>query len=258
MRDLPDEVAAALPAEALEMDAAPGRGEDGLRDPRPRHRRHLDAADDVRRAGSTTPAGRPELVVTATASLDPRTAAFGRPLDKTAWDVTARNELLGAINQRGLRTSMRARSAVQDGHVYVAYRNKSGMLSIDVDQTMRSLSGSAPLDPDRVRSAVRRTNPIQKLLQRGSPYLIFELPFTGVATRGPTAIPGTVVVGSGAARPARIVARPDGAWLESSAEQRPGTYPLMLGFHGRDIDSGLSITIGRERRRQAFSGRPGP
>ena len=84
------------------------------------------------------------------------TAAFGRPLDKTAWDLTARNELLGAINQRNLRTSTSTptRSAVRDGHVYIAYRNRSGQISLDVDQTFRSLTGSAPL-ARRARAIVR-------------------------------------------------------------------------------------------------------
>ena len=48
-------------------------------------------------------AAGPELVVKAVATLDPRTAIFGRPLDETSWDFTARNDFLGEINQRGLR-----------------------------------------------------------------------------------------------------------------------------------------------------------
>ena len=57
-------------------------------------------------------------------------------------------------------------------------------------------------------------------------------------------MPGTTTVGTGAPRPARIVARPDGAWLESSLEALPGVYPLTLHFHGRQIDSGLQVTVG--------------
>ncbi len=260
VRDLPDEVAAALPDEALDMTGtlAAAKTAFGIRSRDTSVTWMLPTTcasriDDVD--------GRPELVVTATAALDPQTAAFGRPLDKTAWDITARNELLGAINQRGLRTSTTARPAVQEGHVYVAYRNKSGMLSIDVDQTMRSLPGSAPLDPGRVRSTVRRVNPLQKLLHRGSPRVSFEVPFSGVATQDATAIAGTVAVGSSTARPARIVARGDGAWLESSVEQRPGTYPMTLGFHGRDLESGLSVTVGADGKvtfRRAGPDRPGP
>ena len=260
VRDLPDEVAAALPAEALDLTAALAAAKTGFairaRDTGVTWMVPTTCESRIDDAG-----GRPELVVTATASIDPRTAAFGRPLDKTAWDVTARNELLGGINQRGVRTSTAARPAMQDGHVYVAYRNKSGMLSIDVDQTLRSLPGSAPLDPGRVRSTVRRANPLQKLLHRGSTRVSFEVPFQGVATRDTTVIAGTTAVGSGTARPARIIARTDGAWLESSVEERPGTYPITLGFHERDLESGLTVTVGQDGRvtfRRAGPDRPGP
>jgi glycosyltransferase involved in cell wall biosynthesis len=254
VRDLPEDLRAALPAEALDMTAA------------------LDAAKTsfairARNTGVTwllpgscrgrieDSAGRPELVVTATAVLDPRTAVLGRPLDETSWDVTARNELLGTVNQRGLRTTTPGRTAVQHGHVYIAYRNKSGMLSVDVDETHRSLAGSAKLDPNISRVAIRRASGLKGLLQRRSVCVTFELPFTGVATTDDTAIDGSIVVGSGPSRPARIVARSTGAWLESSIQQRPGTYPITLRFHGRDMDSGLDVTIGPQGE-VAFTSRP--
>jgi hypothetical protein len=83
----------------------------------------------------------------------------------------------------------------------------------------------------------------------------FELPFAGVATRDETLIDGAASVGKAAPRPARILARKDGAWLESSLEQRQGTYPLTLHFHGRDIDSGLDVTVG-PRGAVGFTRRP--
>src|SRR4029453_9830341 len=88
-------------------------------------------------------AAGPELVVSAVATLDPSTAIFGRPLDEKSWDFTARNDFLGEINQRDLRTSLSARSAVRDGHVYIAYRNDAGPLSLDGDKRNRTLPGSA-------------------------------------------------------------------------------------------------------------------
>ena len=118
------------------------------------------------------------------------------------------------------------------------------MLSIDVDQTLRSLSGSAPLDPGRVRSTIRPGEPAQKLPAAGSPYLTFELPFTGVATRGAHRHPGNRSSASARRRrPASSPARM-GPGSSQSAEQRPGTYPMTLEFHGRDIDSGLELSIG--------------
>ena len=58
------------------------------------------------------------------------------------------------------------------------------------------------------------------------------------------------------AQPARIVARKDGVWLESTVQQRAGTYPMTLNFHGREMDSGLHVTVGT-RGELTFS-RPDP
>ncbi|MEP6851195.1 MAG: glycosyltransferase family 2 protein [bacterium] len=245
VRDLPAEVAAALPPEALDMTAALDAARTTLgvraRDtgvtwllPTDHHERRFD-----------TIAGRPELVVTIAATLNPATAAFGHPLVERSWDVTARNELAGTINQRGLRTSYPTRSALHGGHIYIAYANKSGMLSLDVDQTNRSLSGSARPDPRRAESGDPAATGPRSRLGRRTHVVEFGLPFGAISTDEDTVIEGASTVGKGPARPARIVARRDGAWLESSLAQRPGRYPLSLSFHGRDIDSGLDVTVDR-------------
>jgi len=83
----------------------------------------------------------------------------------------------------------------------------------------------------------------------------FELPFTGVATSDDSEIEGSVTVGRASPQPAWIVARKDGAWLESTVQQRAGTYPMTLNFHGREMNSGLHVTVG-SRGELAFS-RPG-
>jgi glycosyltransferase involved in cell wall biosynthesis len=244
VRDLPSDVAAALPDAAIDMRAAldAARTSLGIRARDTGITWMLPGTSDSR---IETVDDRPELVVTATATLDPMTAIFGRPLDETSWDVTARNELVGTINQRGLRTSLPARTAVRDGHIYIAYRNNSGMLSLDVDERNRSLAGSAPLDPSRARSTTGRPTGSRWPFGRRTHVASFELPFGGVATSDDTAFDGKLRVGDGPAQPARITARRDGVWLESSVEQRPGTYPLTLNFHGRDMDSGLDIAIGQ-------------
>ena len=64
-----------------------------------------------------------------------------------------------------------------------------------------------------------------------------------------------MTVGNASRQPAWIVARKDGAWLESTVQQRAGTYPMTLNFHGREMDSGLRVTVGTHGE-LAFS-RPG-
>ena len=126
------------------------------------------------------------------ATLDPRTAIFGRPLDEKSWDITARNEFLGRINQRGLRTSPHVRSALRNDHVYIAYRSDAGTLSLDVDERNRSLVGSAPLDPDNAVSSFKGTAGTLRLPLRRVHTSAFELPFAGVATSDDSEIEGSV------------------------------------------------------------------
>jgi hypothetical protein len=187
--------------------------------------------------------GRPELVVDVTAELDPTTAIFGHALDETSWDVIARNNFVGTINGRGVRTDTVGRVTIFDGHVYIAYKNQSGMLSLDIDETFRSLPGSAKLDPARAASSVTDSGGSRLPFGKKMFTLSLELPFTGVAVRDDTRLTGTATVGRGPARPATIECRPGGAWLRTSLQQRPGTYPLTVNFHGRDVDTGLQLTI---------------
>jgi glycosyltransferase involved in cell wall biosynthesis len=242
VRDLPTDVAAALPDEAIDLTAglAAAHTSIGIR--------ARDTGVVWMLPGECEPgvkiAGGPELVVSAVATLDPRTAIFGRPLDERSWDFTAHNEFLGRINQRGLRTARSSRSAVQNGQVYIAYRNEAGNLSLDIDQRNRSLVGSAPLDPNNAASSLTEsTGTLRLALLR--PYTsFFELPFSGVATFDDTKIEGTVTIGNASPQPAWIVAREDAAWLQSTVQQRPGTYPMTLNFHDRVMDSGLHVTVG--------------
>ena len=242
VRDLPSEVAAALPEEAIDMTAALADAHTSI------GIRARDTGVVWMLPGQCEPgveiAAGPELVVTAAATLDPATAIFGRPLDETSWDFTARNVFLGGINQRGLRTSLRVRSALQNDHVYIAYRSRAGTLSLDVDERNRSLVGSAPLDPDKAISSRKEIAGALRLLLQRVRTSAFELPFTRLATADDSEIEGSVTVGNASPQPARIVARKDGAWLESTVQQRAGTYPMTLNFHGREMDSRLHVTVG--------------
>ena len=242
VRDLPSEVAAALPEEAIDMTAALAGAHTSI------GIRARDTGVVWMLPGECEPgvkiAAGPELVVTAVATLDPGTAIFGRPLDENSWDFTARNVFLGRINQRGLRTSPRVRSALRNDHVYIAYRSDAGILSLDVDERNRSLVGSAPLDPDNAISSLQGTAGTLRLPLLRVHTSAFELPFGGVATSDDSEIEGTLTVGKASRQPAWIVAREDGAWLESTVQRRAGTYPMTLNFHGREMDSGLRVTVG--------------
>lgn len=262
VRDLPEDVMAELPSSAIDMDQA-------VREARTSFAiRARDTGVTWMLPGQSQPRidvvdGRPQLVVSATGVLDPQTAVFGRPLDETSWDVTARNEVVGTINQRGLRTSFGARPCMQNGRIYIAYRAKAKTLSLDVDERYRSLVGSAKLDPARVRVTVFRPSRVGALLAR-RPTSTFQLALTGVATSDDTVLDGGIALELGGREqvqttdqgrgkslqarvwPAQIVPAADGAWLVSSIRQPPGTYLLRLQFHDRSMDSGLDVTVAPE------------
>ena len=242
VRDLPSEVAAALPEEAIDMTVALADAHTSI-GIRARDTGVVWMLPGECESGVKIAAG-PELVVTATATLDPATAIFGRPLDETSWDFTARNTFLGGINQRGLRTSPRVRNALQNDHVYIAYRSRAGTLSLDVNERNRSLAGSAPLDPDKAISSRKGIAGALRLPLRRVHTSAFKLPFTRLATADHSEIEGSVTVGNASPQPARIVARKDGVWLESTVQQQAGTYPMTLNFHGREMDSRLHVTVG--------------
>ena len=113
-----------------------------------------------------------------------------------------------------------------------------------MDERNRSLAGSAPLDPDKAISSRKGIAGALRLPLRRVHTSAFKLPFTRLATADHSEIEGSVTVGNASPQPARIVARKDGVWLESTVQQRAGTYPMTLNFHGREMDSRLHVTVG--------------
>ena len=242
-RDLPPDVAAALPDEAIDVTAQlqEARLSLGIR--------ARDTAVSWMLPGTSESSvggrgGRPELTVTAVAHLAPDTAIFGRPLDALSWDFTGRAELMGSIGTRRLQTTTRARTAMQGGRVYIAYRNVSGNLSVDLDETNRSLAGSAPLEQDSAKSSIDRGDGVRQLLPRRRQRVSFEIPFSGVVAFDDSVIEGDVSLGKGPKQPARIVAQGGGAWLQSTVAVCQGSHPVTLNFFGRDVPAGLIMAVG--------------
>jgi glycosyltransferase involved in cell wall biosynthesis len=261
VRNLPPEVTAALPDGAVDMTGAiaAAHASVGVRSRATAITWLLPGTCDQR---IDDVVGRPELVVSARAVLDPASAGFGHFMEDPSWDLSVRNSFLGAINQRGLRTDTPARTAVRKGRVYIAYRSLSGMLAVDIDETNRSLAGSAKLDPKRAVVTPVPTSapaaPRWRLGRRPAPTFgaRFEVPLSSVQSHDDTVLSGRTQVGTAAPRPARIVGREDGLWLESEVEQRAGTHPLTLLFHGREIDSGLDLVIAERSGAVTLSRRP--
>ncbi|KQM84137.1 glycosyltransferase [Agromyces sp. Leaf222] len=75
--------------------------------------------------------GYPDVTATSVATIDPATLRHGRPMAEGFWDVNARNELFGVINQRAVRAVGRLQPTPPDQALRV-YANIHGNLSIEV------------------------------------------------------------------------------------------------------------------------------
>jgi hypothetical protein len=243
VRDLPPDVAAALPEDAIDVGAQLQQAHLalGIRARDTAVSWMLPATSEASVSGRC---GRPELTVTAVAHLAPDTAIFGRPLDALSWDFIARAELMGTIGQRRLPTTTRARTAMRGSRVYIAYRNLSGILSLDLDETNRSLAGSAPLKRESAKFTIDSGDGGRRLLPRRRQSISFEIPFSGVAAFDDSVIDGYVSLGQGPKQPARIVAGGGGAWLQATVGVSRGNHALTLNFFGRDVPAGLIMAVG--------------
>ncbi|MFC7405062.1 glycosyltransferase [Georgenia alba] len=180
-----------------------------------------------------TPGGPAEVTVRAVGTLERSSAALGHALEAGVWDVSARNELFGVLNQRGLRTARPARVALVAGETRVAYRTANGLLAVDLGQSTRSLVGSAGLRPAQASTRHRRLGADT-----------FEIPLGDLTAVGAGELEGGVLLQELDAAPATITADPGGgAVLRGSLTARPGRYRMLARFGGRPVDTKTIVTV---------------
>ncbi|MFD1717009.1 glycosyltransferase family 2 protein [Georgenia deserti] len=213
-----------------------------------------DAGGNAARADAVT------VTVRATATVDLRSGAGGRPLAGPLWDFHAKNVLLGTSLHKSVLTRTPPQVALLRGRSAVAYTNKSGHLSLDLAQKVRSVVADATAQVDGARFVPAG---------RGGLYR-FDLPLAGVRTAGRTALVGSIslspagslparVALSGrlhtvpkvgpvlhralGAKPARLVGDADGARIEGLVRALPGTYHVAFRFQGRTVVSPLLLRV---------------
>lgn len=84
--------------------------------------------------------GPTRIVTTAHFTIDIDHLAGGGPLDPSVWDMRARSLWLGMIRATHPITPATSYPSMIESTAAVAYRNKSGGLSLDTDQQLRSLA----------------------------------------------------------------------------------------------------------------------
>lgn len=162
------------------------------------------------------------------AVFDPRHAALGNPLLAGSWKPVLRTAVLEYNSRRRLALSSGVpQPAIVDNTSVIAYRDKSGGLQVDIEQTARTLAGSArPSFRDvRVGSA------------NGLTILTLRLP--RVHVRGDTDLPGSfrlahMTTGAQVEVPARLTTDEEGGThLLGEAPLGTGPFTVRATVDGR-------------------------
>ena len=220
LRDLPPELISALPADVIDMTDTTDtfRIRLGVRDrlgavtwqlPTDQHAEWTDQED-----GLVAP------TLTAVATLDPATAALGKPIATSVHDVVASLRWDGAGRSTAVRYAGPSMPAILAGGSAVAYRSQRGTLAVDTSATLRNVIADGGAVDGRVPGTLAgMTLP----LPRVKAFERVEFPASVRLTRGDGRDAAVLLRGA-------LVAERDGARLEFSAVDpiKPGNYVLSF------------------------------
>ena len=220
LRNLPDDIAAALPQDVLDLT---DRLETLKLSVGVRHRRDRVTWELPHQPTLAFEPLDEEGFVTAVArsvvDVDLEHAALGAPLSDWVWDTYAAIRWEGqsrgtAVKYRGL-----ARAALVEGRAAVAYRGRTGTLSTDTSGRLRNVVKDSRPTADHIAGSVRR--------------LVVALPEIAIA--GTTELPATVALtpldasADAVTLHGSVTGGPDGGRLEVTGEVPAGSYRLAFG-----------------------------
>ena len=222
-RALPDELQAALPDDVLDLAGTVGefRVGIGVRDraaavtwaiPVESRAEWLDVGDDL-----VTP------LLIGTATLDPASAVFGRPLDDRVHDLVTGVEWNAADYLPGtLRYGGPAAPAMVGERPAVAYASTKGTLALDLSSSLRNVLADGGAPAGRVAGTLAA----------------LTLPLPRVATSGRVALPAAARLsragGDPIELPGVLIAEPQGARLEVGTRSRVPSGDYELAFRVGD------------------------
>jgi glycosyltransferase involved in cell wall biosynthesis len=217
LRDLPADIAGALPPEAL--DVTDTLGTFLLRVAV--HSRVEHITWDVPVEGATTVWERLEPGVVTPVSrghvlVDPARAGGGSPLTPEVWELTGLVQWDDTSSSQGLRVKVKAMPAVAHGRPAVAYTNKAGTLAIDLVGRARNLIAEGGVRGGRVQGDVHS--------------FVIPLPKVRTWAENGVAAPVRFVAESGPSPtvPATLVTDARGARLEGGGAVPAGRYHLAF------------------------------
>ena len=174
------------------------------------------------------------LAFRASATFDPRVAAFGRPLDNGVWDVIIR------VTGLGWGPAVRVGTpdpvllpACTDGRTALAYSTVKRTLAVDLGGTTRDLVAASSPSPESLEVAAGEDEVAVRCSLPGvhRPPEDYE-PVEGCLTVGETR------------HDAWLVPDAQGVTLVSFPEIEPGEWPLRTRFGARD--GSLGVTVARD------------
>lgn len=248
LMDLPAELSAALPSEALDVTDRLDRFQQtfGVRARAELITWQLPAQTEVAFVpvdGSAGASAHEEvtLVARSTVRLDPRTAAFGRPLEQTVWDLTTISRWDALTKGSGLSYRGGSLPALVDGLAVVAYPTKGGKLALDLSGRLRDVVLSAALEPEADSDA-----DVAAGLRLGGVHVVGATDRPIDLAWNPGA--GGSVSADAVAAEARLVADSRGARVEFGVRPSPGAYRLAVTVGEQRVSEAL-ISVGQRQLR---------
>ena len=237
---LPEELAAALPPEALDLTDLVDMFSltIGVRARAESITWQLPAETTI----ALEPMGDDTVSIVAhtVARLDPTTAAYGRPLAQTVWDLTSITRWHGVNRVSAVGTRIASLPALLSGAPAVAYRNLAGNLSVDLGQQLRSVvsDGGVPAGPvTTTATGFELALPRVQVFGEGQSELVVVPRGVDVTGRGDDSVLPATLIGDAAG--ARLV-------VTGSVPRRP----FRLGFRSptATLASDIVITSGAAGR----------
>jgi glycosyltransferase involved in cell wall biosynthesis len=247
LRTLPDDFAAALPAEALDVtdELAQASFDVSVKGRSSRSTWRLPGTGGLSCSDDGTGTGT--ITGTVTARFDPVAFAAEHDLTDPVWDFAARLSALGYIAHRGLRGGSPV-TALLGGVAAVGYTNRDGVYSLDVAAAVRTITGTArPAASDaRVTAQPGPNNALRVEVTLAMP---------AVHCVGQTRLDGEVLLGDSMRVPATLASEGgEGggvAVLRFEAAVHPGDYPLRTYFLERTGGTGLVLSASGSTARVA-------
>lgn len=175
-------------------------------------------------------------------TIDMKTAAMGKPLNKQPWDIAARFSAVGLTFHRGIvGPEGYMQSALVEGKTAVVYRNKSALLSLDIGSKVHSVvSASKPKQSDLL--IMNENDKLKVLIKLPNTYVHGKTKIKGSIEFKPlNDLMNSTEKQSVISADAYLIGDEDGARVTAEVALPIGRYEISTKFEGRKANPDLYI-----------------